>query len=62
MLLSLFEKAQQGDVRAATSLINMVIKLDPERGDAVLEGAISEIDNEIVAAFLKRNQQTNPGC
>ena len=58
MLLRLFEKALQGDVRAATSIINVIMKLDPTAGaENLIREATSEMDREIIADFLRRNQK-----
>ena len=58
MLLRLYEKALQGDVRAATSIINMIIKLDPTAGaENRVREATSETDKEIIANFLHRTQR-----
>jgi hypothetical protein len=60
MLLSLFEKALRGDVKAATAMINMVIKLDPTSNmDPAADERLSDTDAEIVADFLRRNQPIN---
>ena len=60
ILLSLFEKAVRGDVKASTAMINMVIKLDPtSNAESAVEEALSEADDEIIADFLRRNQQSN---
>jgi hypothetical protein len=57
MLLRLYEKALQGDVRAATSFFTMIIKLDPNAGsENLVREAISENDKEIIADFLDRNK------
>jgi hypothetical protein len=57
LLLRLFEKAIQGDVKAANSIITMVIKLNPN-GDSenLVREAISENDKEIIADFLDRSK------
>ncbi len=61
MLLSLYDKAVRGDVRAINTFANMTMKLNPaatpER-EAVLK--LSKSDEEIVADFLRRNQPTTP--
>lgn len=60
MLLSLFDKAVHGDVKAITSIINMMIKLDPTSSvETAVDETLAEVDNEIVADFLRRNQPTN---
>jgi hypothetical protein len=57
ILLRLHEKALQGDVKAATSIISMMIKLDPNAGsENLVKEAISENDKEIIADFLDRNK------
>lgn len=56
MLLRLWEKASQGDVRAANSFINMILKLDPLAGaESAMRKPVSETDEEIIADFLRRN-------
>lgn len=57
VLLSLFNKALQGDVKAATSIINMAIKLAPQ-GEAEPETRVSETDQLIVENFLRRHATT----
>jgi hypothetical protein len=57
MLLSLYDKALHGDVRAAMSIINMMLIIEPAaRVDIASEKALSDIDKNIVADFLRRNQ------
>ena len=57
ILLRIYDKGVQGDVRALTSIINMMIKLDPNAGsENLVREAVSEMDEEIIADFLRRNQ------
>ena len=60
MLLSLYNKALHGDVKAATSIINMLIKLSPQDG-AAPETCVSETDQLIVENFLRRHETTSKG-
>ena len=60
MLLKLLEKALGGDIRAASTIINNVLKIEPQGPEqAVPEGDLSADDHEIVADFLRRNQPSN---
>ena len=62
MLLTLLEKALRGDVRAASTIMNIVLRLEPNEPEkAAPDEALAEDDIEIVAAFLRRNQHSNPG-
>jgi hypothetical protein len=56
MLLSLYDKALHGDVKAATSLVNMVLKLDPSAGENIKDEDLADSDTAIVEDFLRRNQ------
>jgi hypothetical protein len=58
MLLRLYDKALHGDVKAATSIINMIMKLDPtSSSENLIKEATSETDKEIISDFLRRHQQ-----
>jgi len=58
MLLRLYDKALHGDVKAATSIVNMIMKLDPAaNSESLVKEPISETDKAIIADFLRRNQQ-----
>jgi hypothetical protein len=57
MLLSLYDKALRGDLKAATSLIGMVQKLDPSAGEPVQDRTLSESDEAILENFLRHNQE-----
>jgi len=58
MLLRLYDQALHRDVRAATSIINMIMKLDLTGGsEDLVREAISETDKEIIADFLRRHQR-----
>jgi hypothetical protein len=57
VLLSLYNKALHGDVKAATSIINMLIKLSPQ-DEAAPETSVSETDQLIVENFLRRHATT----
>jgi hypothetical protein len=54
VLLSLFGKAARGDVRASTTLVNMVMKLNPETSDSSRPSDISHNDQHIIDDFLRR--------
>jgi hypothetical protein len=61
MLLSLYDKAVHGDVRAATNIINMMLEIEPAaRADVAHEGTLSQTDKEILADFLRRHQSITP--
>jgi hypothetical protein len=55
VLLSLFGKAARGDVRASTTLVNMVMKLNPETSDGSRPSDISDSDQDIIDDFLRRH-------
>ena len=55
MLLSLFSKAAHGDVRASTTLANMVMKLNPETEQPSGSTDVSESDKRIIDDFLRRH-------
>ncbi len=55
MLLSLFSKAAHGDVRASTTLANMVMKLNPEAEQPSVAADVSESDKRIIDDFLRRH-------
>ena len=60
MLLSLFDKALHGDVRAINSITSMLIKLDPpSTAEPTREKKLSKLDQEIIEDFLRRNQPAN---
>jgi hypothetical protein len=57
MLRTLIDKALHGDLRAISSITNIVLKREPDSSEqAVREEALSEVDAEIVSDFLRRNQ------
>lgn len=62
MLLSLFSKAVRGDVKAANSLLAMVLKLDPpaKKADELETDAVSASDSEIIQKFLERTRSNEP--
>jgi hypothetical protein len=55
ILLSLFGRAARGDVKASTTLINMVMKLNPEVRDGSESTDISKNDQDIIEDFLRRH-------
>jgi hypothetical protein len=60
LLLKLLEKALRGDIRAASTIIGFVLKLEPKTAEqAAPNRALSVDDNEIIADFLRRNQPSN---
>lgn len=60
LLLKLLEQALGGDIRAASTIINNVLKLEPQGTEQVApDRTLSDDDNEIVADFLRRNQPSN---
>lgn len=54
LLLSLYNKALHGDVRAATAIINMLSKLAPSSAEPPETVSLSESDERILADFLRR--------
>jgi len=54
VLLRLFERAAKGDVKAANSLINMVMKLNPQTEQLSAVSQVSETDKQIIDDFLRR--------
>ncbi len=60
MLLTVLEKALRGDMKAASTIMNIVLKFEPNAPElAAPDGPLSEVDSEIVADFLRRNQPCN---
>jgi len=55
MLLSLFEKAVRGDVKASTQIFTMLIKLDIQDTTPSEPAAVTDKDRAIVEDFLRRN-------
>ena len=57
MLRTLIDKALRGDLRAISSITNIVLKRESDSSEqTVREEALSEVDAEIVSDFLRRNQ------
>ncbi|MBV6489591.1 MAG: hypothetical protein GHHEDOFH_03587 [Pseudorhodoplanes sp.] len=54
LLLSLYNKALRGDVRAATAIINMLSKLAPASAKPPEAPSLSQNDERILADFLRR--------
>ena len=54
LLLSLYNKALHGDVRAATAIIGMLSKLAPSSAQAPESQSLSQDDELVVAEFLRR--------
>jgi hypothetical protein len=54
LLLSLYNKALHGDVRAATAIINMLSKLALASTEPPEAASLSESDERILADFLRR--------
>jgi hypothetical protein len=61
MLLSLYDKAVHGDVKAATNIISMIIKLDPSAVTHIDPEAVSETDRAIVEDFIRRHSGDQKG-
>jgi hypothetical protein len=60
LLLRLLEKALSGDVRAASTIMTIMLKLEPKPNEQVVrDDSISDDDHEIVADFLRRNTPPN---
>lgn len=58
LLLSLYNKALHGDVRAATAIINMLSKLAPPSAEPPEEPSLSQSDERILADFLHRRMSS----
>ena len=59
MLLSLYDKALHGDVKAATSIISMILRLDPTASENIQDqDHISDTDAAIIEDFIQRHQDT----
>jgi len=54
ILLSLYNKALHGDVRAATSIINMILRVSPSKAPTSETASLSEADHLIIDEFLRR--------
>jgi len=54
ILLSLYNKALHGDVRAATSIINMLMRVAPSKSATSEPNNISAADYLIIEDFLRR--------
>jgi Family of unknown function (DUF5681) len=61
MLLSLYDKALHGDVKAAVSIINMITKLEPPPTDQSRSELVSEADRAIIEDFLRRHRDGTEG-
>jgi hypothetical protein len=60
LLLRLLEKALSGDIRAASTIMSIVLKLEPKPNEQVIhDEPISDDDTEIIADFLRRNAPSN---
>jgi hypothetical protein len=62
ILLALFSKAAHGDVKAATTLVGMVMKLNPEAQQQSESAELTKNDKRIIEDFLRRHsagQQEN---
>jgi hypothetical protein len=55
MLLSLFEKALRGDIRAFAQIFMILTKTDPNDAASAESSAVTENDRAVVEAFLQRN-------
>jgi hypothetical protein len=56
LLLSLFEKAVRGDVRASSQVIAMVIRAEAQEPSQPEVAPVTDNDRAIVADFLRRHQ------
>jgi hypothetical protein len=61
MLLTLFEKAVKGDIRACNQIFGMLMKLDASEPSDKEAETVTDNDRAIVADFLRRHSQTNEG-
>jgi Family of unknown function (DUF5681) len=61
MLLSLFEKAVRGDVKASTQIFAMLMKLDIQDTAPSEPAVVTDNDRAIVEDFLRRNSFPIPG-
>jgi hypothetical protein len=55
MLLSLFEKAVRGDVKASAQIFAMLMKLDNQGAPPSEPAAVTDNDRAIVEGFFRRN-------
>ncbi len=55
ILLSLYNKALHGDVRAATSIINMLMRVSPAKSSSSEPSSLSATDRLIIEEFLRRH-------
>ena len=63
MLLSLFDKALRGDVRAAGQIITMLMKMDVATAhQSSGPPPVTDHDRAIVEAFLRRNSRPIQGA
>jgi hypothetical protein len=61
MLLSLFEKAVRGDVKASGQVFAMLMKLDMQDTAPSEPAVVTDNDHAIVEDFLRRNSPPIPG-
>jgi hypothetical protein len=59
MLLSLFEKAVRGDIKASSQMFAMLMKMDARDPAPREPMAVTDNDHAIVEDFLRRNVATN---
>jgi hypothetical protein len=55
MLLSLYDKALHGDVKAAVSIVQLIMKLEPSSTGPSNSDAVSQTDQAIIDDFLRRH-------
>ncbi len=61
LFLKLVEQALHGDLKAASTIIGLLVKLEPKAAEqAAPSETLSDDDNEIVADFLRGHQQVIP--
>lgn len=61
MLLSLFERAVRGDLKASQQLIAMLMKFDIQDPAPAQPARVTESDRAIVEDFLRRNSNPTQG-
>jgi hypothetical protein len=61
MLLSLFEKAVRGDIKASAQIFAMLMKLDVRDAAPSEPAAVTDNDRAIVDNFLRRNSLSIAG-
>jgi hypothetical protein len=59
MLLSLFDKALRGDVKAANQIITMLMKMEAPEAEPPAPPPVTDDDLAIIEGFLRRNSRAH---